>query len=397
VPIGFPAGPFVIAPSLKAGYSYDTNVFYQSNDSVPPPSSDQVLTLEPALLLTVPFSNSMFQFGDTLTYLDYKDTAQPEGKTSNDAMAQLALNFGSLDKLDLKAHHVAGVADTLAFDPGGEQVFQGHAFRLHELSAAMSREVASARGYRLSLAHNALRYERSTEVSLFDYRGFEGEGSYLEPLSSNARLAIGYLGTRYDHFENGPPPAEPAEVFRTESGNTVYCQLEGRLGSKQPYNARLGWERLAFEGNAAKDFSGLIGKAELGVIVGGGTLLNVRALRQPYRSFFKVVDDDIEDNNFYVYDDVGLNVNRTFPWGSSFGGNFDFSRNTYAEPARPEPDAPPIYREDRAYRLEAYANLALLDRVVFRLTLVKNRRYSNFPGADFDDTVVFGGFVLGWI
>lgn len=393
--VGFPAGPVLIAPSLTAGYSYDSNVFLRSDDSPPADRpADYVLTLQPAVLLTVPFSNSMFRVGDTLSYVDYQETPQTSGKTSNDAMADLTLQFGSLDTLDLSARHIDGVAQTLAFDPGGEVTFQGESYRLHNETASVSREVAGARGYRLALARNALRFDPSTEVNFFDYRGFDGEAAYLQPLSPNSRLAFGYLGTRYDHFDIGPGP-DPTD--RTENGDTVYAQIEGRLGPRQPYRARLGWERLDFEGNAAKDFSGLIGSAELSAIVGGGTVFSVTAQRQPYRSFFEDGDPSTADNNFYVFEQLGVRVERSFVTETSVGGSFSVFRNTYAEPAKPAPEALPILREDRAFRLEAYANLAVRDRVICRLSIVKNRRYSNYPGSDYNGIVVFGGFVLGWI
>jgi hypothetical protein len=84
-------------------------------------------------------------------------------------------------------------------------------------------------------------------------------------------------------------------------------------------------------------------------------------------------------------------VERPFPQGSLVGGNLGFSRNTYGEPVNG------IIREDRTIRLEAYANLALRERVSFRFSLLRDRRYSNVSGADYNDTVVFGGIVLGWL
>jgi hypothetical protein len=397
-PIGFPAGPFVIAPSLTTGYSYDTNVFHASDEASPPPSADQVLRLEPALALTVPFSNSSFRFGDVLTFVDYKNTPQTAGRTSNDAVASLDLNFGSLDKLDLSAHHVAGVAETQAFDPGGSVAFQGNSYRLHNESVSVSREIEGARGYRVSLQRNVLKFEPSPTVVFFDYSGFEGEVAYLQPLSPNTRLAFGYLGTRYDHFDNSPGSDPNAPPFRTENGDTVYAQVEGSLGLKQPYRVRVGWEELAFAGNKAKDFSGLVGEAALSVIVGGGTEFTVTAHRQPYRAFFEDNDPSTEDNNFYVFEELGMRVERPFPQGSFVGGAVSFSRNSYEEPATPPlPETLPILRQDRIFRLEAYANLALRDRIVFRVSILKDRRYSNFPGVDYNDTVVFGGFVFGWI
>jgi hypothetical protein len=382
-PVGFPAGPFVIGPSFTAGYSYDSNVFLLSDSASPPPSADQVLTLEPALQLTLPFSNSMFKLGDTLKYVDYQHTAQTAGKTSNDAAADLVLNFGSLDTIELSAHHIAGVADTLAFDPGGEVKFQGNAFRFHTEGVSVSRAIVGVRGYRFSVQRNVLRFDPSTNVQFFDYSGFDGEGAYLQPLSSNTRLAFGYLGARYDHFD-ASPSSDPSAVFRTERGDAVYAEIEGQLGPKQPYSVRVGWEELDFTGNSAKDFSGLIGQVKLSAIVGGGTTITFSTERRPYRSFF-------QENNYYVFEQVGGSVLRSFPRGSNVGGDVSFSRNTYNEPAAG------ILRRDQTVFLEAYANLTIRDHVVFRLSATKNRKYSNYPGADFNATVVFGGFVLGWI
>jgi hypothetical protein len=386
-PVGIPVGPVYIAPALTTGYAYNSNVFLNTEDLSPSP--DQVLTVQPELQLSVPFSNSMFHFADTLTWVDYKETPQVAGKTSNDASADLALVFGSLDKLDLSARHIAGVAETLAFDPGGEVRFEGNAYKLHTESVAVSRDSAWARGYRCSLSRNALRFEQSINVAFFDYRGFDGEGAYLQPLSSNTRLAFGYLGARYDHYDVSPG-ADPSVVFRTEAGDTVYAQVEGQLGPKQPYSARVGWERLAFTGNSARDFSGLVGDVRFSAIVGGGTTFTILSQRQPYRSFF-------EDNNFYLYETVGGRVDRKFQGDTVVGGDFNFFRNTYAEPTTGDSGVPGILRQDRAYRLEAYANLAIGDRVLFRLSVLKNRKYSNVPGADYNAIVVFGGFILGWL
>jgi hypothetical protein len=380
-PVGFKAGPVVLAPSLTTEYGYDSNVFMRSDEFGPAPVPDQVLTLKPALLLTIPFSNSALRFGDTLSWVDYKETPQIAGKTSNDAMADLTLRFGSLDTLALSARHVNGVSETTEFDPGGEVSFRGIPYRLHTEMLSVSREVAGARGYRFSVSRNALDFDNSIEVFFFDYRGFDGDASYVQPLSPNTRLAFGYVGTRYDHFGVG---TSPSEVGRTENGNTLYAQVEGRLGPKQPYRLRLGWESLAFEGNSAKDFSGVVGDAAVSAIVGGGTTFTLTAQRQPYRSFFGT-------NNFYVFESVGGRVERPFQSGTSVGGDVSFSRNTYGEPVAG------ILREDHTFWIEAYANLAVRERVVFRLSVLKRRRYSNTPGADFNITAVFGGFVFGWI
>ncbi len=384
---GIKAGIAVIAPSLTVGYAYDTNVLQLPTDANPPPEPDQVLTLQPALLLTIPFSNSSFRFGDVLTYVDYNKTPQTQGKTSNDAMAELTLNFGSLDQLQLSAHNVAGVAETIAFDPGGEVGFQGNNFTLHNEAVTFSRVLPGARGYRFGLERNALRFDTTAVGNFYNYRGFDGEAAFVQPLSSATRLAFGYLGTRYDQYD----ASDPSTVSRTESGDIVYFQIEGQLGPRQPYMARLGWERLTFgdsDPDAGGAFSGVVGQASLSAIVGGGTAFTVFVQRQPYRSYDQF-------NSYYLSDVVAGTVERLFLKGTSVGGSLLFGMNGYSQPT-PQGDSS-YYRQDRRVQLEAHANIALAERVAFRVSLARNRRYSNAPGADYNNTVVFGGFVLGWI
>ena len=387
--VGFKTGGVVFAPSLTAGLGYDTNVLQEPENSVPPPSPDLVLTLQPAFLLTVPFSNSVFRLGDQLTYVDYSHTTQTNGKTSNDAAADLTLNFGSRDQLQLAAHNVSGVAQTIAFDPGGSLGFQGNAFQLHTEAVSLSRVVQGARGYRLSLERNALRFDPDISANFYNYRGFDGEAAYVEPLSSNMLLSFGYLGSRYDQSYAD----DPGTVSRTENGDTLYGQIEGQLGPRQPFSVRLGWERLTFAGSGASeggDFSGVIGDARLAVIVGGGTTFTFRAQRQPYRSY-------VPSNNYYVFDLIGGWVDRVFVGGSSVGGDIALSMNGYNQPITTTGSGTSYYRQDKVVQLQAYGNLAVSKFVIFRMSLTRNRRYSNAPDADYSNTVLFGGFVLGWI
>ncbi|HZN55046.1 MAG TPA: outer membrane beta-barrel protein [Candidatus Polarisedimenticolaceae bacterium] len=385
-PSGVRIGPVVVAPSLLAGYSYDSNIFLRSETENPP--ADNVLMIQPAVVVTVPFSNSVFRFGDSLRWIDYKETAQTSGKYSNDALAEMDLRFGSLDTLELSAHHIAGIADTIVFDPGGETVFRGNAFRAHKLRGAFSRDVDGARGYRISIERNAVKFDRSAEIQFFDYTGFDFEAGYLEPLSSNTHLGIGYLGTRYDHFDIGPG-ADPHAVFRTETGDTAFFTLDGRLGPRSPYRVRLGWEWLRFDGNDAEDYSGVVVDTDVAYSVGGRTTFGFGVQRQPYRSFFL-------DNNFYVYDEISARVERGMVASARFGASVAYWRNDYHEPVPSGFVGEGIERSDRAISLEVYATLPLRDLVGIRLSVRENRKTSNYPGADYNETMVTGGFVFGW-
>ncbi len=381
--VGFPAGPFVVAPSVIAGYAYDSNVLLKPSDQSPSP--DRVTTVQPAVLLTLPFSNSTFRLGDTLRWVDYGVTPQLGGKTANDANADLTLRFGSLDNLGLAGRHVAGVADTIVFDPGNAaQALKGNAYTLHTEGFSVFRDVFSARGYRIALTRSAFSWNRPVPFNFVDYRGFDGELEYVQPLSPNTRLSFGYLGSRYNIYDISPG-ADPAAVFRNEHGDTLYARIQGQLGPRQPYDVRVGWESLDYTLNdAPKGFSGLIGTASLSAIVGGGTTLSVVAQRQPYRS-------TDSSNSYYLFDQVGGKIVRPFPRGSNIGGNLLVSRYTYGVPVGG------IYRADRAFVLEVYGNLAIQDRVQFRVSILNNRRSSNYASADYNSLQVFGGFVIGWI
>jgi hypothetical protein len=127
----------------------------------------------------------------------------------------------------------------------------------------------------------------------------------------------------------------------------------------------------------------------MSVILGGGTTLGLAAQQQPYRSFFG-------DNNFYVLDQIAGSIDRQFPQGSSIGAKANFTRTAYAE-AEPQPDGQFVYRQDRTTYFEVYGNLAISERVIFRLSAWKTRKYTNFQGADYNAFNVFGGFVFGWL
>lgn len=381
--VGFRAGPWIIAPSLIAGCSYDSNVLFQPDELHPTP--DRVISVQPALQLTLPFSHSRFRFGDTLRWLDYGTTPQTAGKTANDANAELALGFGTGDELGLAARSVAGIAETVVFDPSGEaQGLQGNAYDFHTETLSLQRQIPDARGYRFAVTRNVLSFERPVPFDFVEYRGFDGEGAYTQPLSPNTRLSFGYLGSRYDLYLLSPV-TDPTQVFRTENGNALYVQAEGRLGPRQPYSVRVGWERLTFGLDAGlADYSGPIWNASMGAILGGGTTVAVTIQRQPYRS-------TSADQSFYLTDQLGGSVARSFRGGSTVGGRVMLSRYTFGQPIAG------TYRTDRAYLLELYGSLAVQDRVNFRISILSNRRWSNYVGGAYDSIAVFGGFVLGWI
>lgn len=388
-PAGLQAGPVVFTPTLATGYEYDSNVFLRSRDSLLGPIiGDEALTIDPALVMTVPFGNSRFMLADNLHWIDYKTLPQINGRTSNTVTADLDLHFSTFDRLELYALHVAGVAETLEFDPGGEARFAGQSYKLDSEGMILAREILGRRGYRFRVTRNVLKFEPDQPVTFFNFSGYDGEASYLQPLSPSATLSFGYLGTRYDHFDISPG-SDPNAVFRTESGDTAFTMIEGSLSPREQYHIKVGWEWLKFTGNDAADFSGVVLDGSITLPVGGGTSVTIAARRQPYRSFFF-------ENNFYVNNAVTVSTQRLFPRGSTVGVNFELSRNTYDEPVPAGSRGAGIVRVDDGAWLEAYANLAIQERVAFRISARGNVKRSNYPTGGFDQVVVFGGLLFGW-
>jgi len=392
-PVGLAWGRAIFAPSLTFGYLYDTNLFLQPSSNKPQP--DGLMTAQPAFTLTVPFKNSQFRLTDTLLWRDYAQTVQVAGKWSNDAEAALKLVFGSHDIFDASAHAVAGIAETTSFDPGGEVVFRGESFAFHTEVLSLQRYERGARGYRLSLQRNALKFD-STGTNFFNYRGFDGEVDYLEPVGPNTSVGAGYIGTRYDHFDTSEG-ADPHAVFRKEAGDTALLLLQGWLSPRQPYHLRLGYEHLGFTGGAVTDFRGIVGLGDLIFVVGGGSIIQCSVIRQPYRSFFGRDENNVVQNNFYIYNEGSVRFHRPFQRGSDFGMTVRLSQTNYTVPVFAGAEFGDLLRRDRTGDLELYGNLAVRERVSFHASIKRTRRYSNFPGSDFASMQFFGGFVFGWL
>jgi hypothetical protein len=385
-PKGLTWGPVVFTPSLLFGYAFDSNVFQQSE--ILAPESDAVWSVEPTLGILVPFSNSSFRLTDRYRFRDYAETVQVHGRSSNEIEADLDLNFGSLDRLEIGGLRVDGVAETLVFDPGGEVVFSGESYRSYDAHVELARDDPGTRGYRVEIGRQALRFDETTDVPFFDYHGFYADASYLEPLRASMNLSLSYRGDRFEHFQAGEGQ-NAGDPFRTERGDAFYAGVEGRLASHRPYSLRIGWQELKFGSSPAPDFKGIVLNGNVALTGGRKTVVTIGADRTPYRSFFF-------NNNFYVFDDVRASVVHRLWRASELGASLTLGRLSYDDAVPPPDPQAGLVREDTTVWIDAYANFALRDLVVFRLNFRRTRRDSNYDAGIFDQNVFFGGFVLGW-
>ncbi len=390
-PTGITLGPVVLAPSLSCSYAYDSNVFLFDPTSDPGPEPQGLTTIAPAVAIVVPFGQSSFRLTDAVRWVEYEKTTELNGRAANVASAALLLRFSTHDSLELTGDLTDGRAETQTFDPGGQVLFRGQSYRADREGIRLSREVYGHRGYRVEVMRSDLHFNEVQQPGFFDYTGYDGEAALLIPVSRIASVSLGYTGSRFDHFDVSPG-ADPDAISRHEAGDSVYVGLEGRLGPKKPYHLRVGWESLKFTFGppGGTDFRGIVGDGALALTGGSGFSLVGTLTRQPYRAF-------VLSNNYYLYDAAGLEVKHPSPGGTAVGGRFLLSHVAYPDPVSFPSQPKPVRERETTYSLEGYANLAVRDHVSFRISLKQSVRTSNIPGGDYQDTVLSGGFIFGWL
>ena len=191
------------------------------------PSGDEVVVVQPAVLLTLPFSNSVFRLGDTLRWTDYQKTPQTAGKTANDALAQLILNFGSTDTARAdraqrrRGRRDSGVRSRRRGRFPGARVRPAHRARL-----VVAAELERAR---LPPLARAKRAAASTPIRT-SCSSTTADSTARRRTSSRSRRTPGSRsdtsGTRYDHYTTD----DPYVIDRTEAGDTIYASSTASSG-----------------------------------------------------------------------------------------------------------------------------------------------------------------------
>ncbi len=398
-PEGIAVGPWILAPSLIAEYTYDTNVFLNSRVVQGNVLADHASRMSPALRAALPFGDSRLTLDYKWTKLQY-GSARLERDVSQEGGVALTLGFSTQDRLSLSARKTLGIAETSAFDPGGEVVFKGAGFNLATYQIEAAREVYGQRGYRVQLLASRLRFPQSQAVSFFEFSGFTGVAEYREPLSPSHWVVVSFEGRRYDHtLSSGEPPDTPRE-----ESDLIMTGLRGQFGKNESYSLQLGWADFRFPGSLASNFRGFVADASATQDL-GRTRFILGLGRRPWPSFLR-------DNNYYVVDRLGVKIERHLLGDSLFGVDLTVYRSTYGDPTtmptptpQPTPSPETLVRRDRTFRGELYATLMIRDRVGFHLSVVENRRSSNYQGflgstavgADFSGRAYFAGFVFGWM
>lgn len=382
------AGPWLLAPSLTAGWSNDSNVFYQSAGANP--TKDSILHIVPELRALLPFRNSEFEGRYRRDFVDYKDTSLDNSGYAEYSSA-LRLRFSSHDMLEFTGTLTRGWAETLQFDVG-ELTFHGEPYRHNTWGVGLSREVLGRRGYSLRIQRMDLNFDADADVRFFDFRANSLEAEYREPVRENLWILTTIRLENADHFCRNFDPSgalcpEVGVPFRTEEAGMVLFGVRGAVRGQDPFLFRIGQDTRRYTsplraGSRVDD--DLVGDGYLTLRVGPSSRLHFNWNRGLWSSFYL-------DNDFYRSQGLETTFEKLGVRGTSWGAKVGLQAVDYARGLELE-----ARRRDRRVFGQVYATLQLRQRTALRLSVERHRRSSNLEGFDYDGTVFFAGMVLGW-
>lgn len=385
LPNGLPWGKWIVAPYIQAGYETDDNIFRVRESGSQAPQSDQILTLLGGVLAHLPFRNSLLSLDYEAEYRDYakndfsRDLTQTVG-------AAVDFNFSSFDRLTFEERYVRGITEIQDSDPGGERVFTGQPYNYNRAGFEVAREVAGRPGYTVNLTRTDLNYvlEPGEESVFFDYRGFEGALEYRHPLPGSRWLLAHYDGRRFDHFRVELASGRP---YREESWDAVSLGVQGMLGRRQPFYARIGVGEFSYgyapiQYRPDLEFRGITAEMRLRLTVGAKSGITFGFVRRPLPSNFET---------YYIINELRVEADRRWLRSSRFGVRALYSRNSYGDE-----DNDVKGREDTRVRLETYVDWFFHSKIGIRVSASHTRRRSSTNVADYDATVVSSGFRFGW-
>lgn len=384
-PDGLPVGPLFVAPFLAAGTFYDTNPFYRAAKSLAAGegTTDIVTRASPGVTLALPFRQSLFKVEYDATFRHYaRSTTQ--SNSSQHALADLSLRFGSLDRLTFSAERTRGAADTIRFD-GGEAVYDGTPYDFGQYAMELTRDEPGHIGYDVRLGWNALGFDRTT-VRFFEYSGFEGSVDYRQPISPHSWLLAGAGLRRYDHHLATDPPGT---IYRRERTNTLRFGAEGVGHALQSWRAVLEYNASTYPGGAGSDFRGLGGELYLYFALGPSATVVPYATRRTWSSFYV-------DSNYYVATDFGIHLEKRWQSENQIGADVGYVNSDYPDVVFDPVSLTDVKRRDRSVRVEVYGTFGWTSLYRFRISGVHQSRNSNAGDVSYRGDAIGIQFVVGW-
>jgi hypothetical protein len=332
---GIAAGRFVLYPAVSFNYSYDDNLFYQSENI---PGVQLVATgryeIVPRILIDLPLSRSRVRFQYAPVYREYTnaDVAQVS-KWSHFFDFEGSVLMHDVFSVVLRDHFVDGTQEVQEFDPGGEIRFNLVPFTLQELSLELSLDLGSRhritfipRSYSLDFDNNVAlgtdptTGEQITGPVFYDYSRTGYEGRYTYKLSPETQLYFSSISD-YGQQERSQDFYGNVDV----DTRTTSVGLQRLMGGIITTGGSLGWEQMDFKGGGGGDYQGLAADINLGWNATDVMHFSLGFRRNAYQSYFL-------NNNFYTNLEGRLRMTRQVGQTAFWQVGLGLQQNEYGDP-----------------------------------------------------------------
>jgi hypothetical protein len=319
---GIAVGRFVLYPAINFNYTYDDNLFYQS-DNIPGLQLTATGRYEvvPRILIDLPLSRSRVRFQYAPVYRDYTNGEVAQvSKWSHFFDFEASFLIHDVFTVAVRDHYVEGTQEVQEFDPGGEIRFNLVPFTLQEPSVEFSLDLGAR--HRLSLIPRRydLNFDDSFGPIFYDYQREGYEGRYTFKLSPETQLYL-YSISDYTQQDRSQTVYGDVDVDMRTTG----VGLQRLTGGIITTGGSIGWEQQDYKGGGGGDYQGVAADVNLGWNATDVMHFDLTFRRNAYQSFFV-------NNNFYINLESRLRMvrqlGRTAFWQVSLGA----AQNDYGDP-----------------------------------------------------------------
>lgn len=392
-PEGLPVGRWVLAPYFISQVGMEDNLFRLSGCPVDEPDclDSQVVSRNMlGLAARLPVRNSLIELRYQAEKRQYERAAPPLRPLEEVASVLGQFSFSSGDQLVISDTYTRGSSDVRAIDEGGEFEFQDRPYDLNRFEAIWTRTIPSHQGFIVRIARIDLNFAPPEDpdkhpIPFFDYRGFESNFEYRQPLAGRKWIRVYYDLRRFNHYDPNDR-TQTGIPFRKEVADTLQLGLGGLAGRNKPFNLRFGYGRFRLEGTDA-EFNGIVGAADIAIGIGTRTNLTVAFWRRPLPSNF---------NTYYIVNSLRMGVERPFLREFMAGVSLVYARSQYGDVLTIGGVVEDEIRKDQRFVLEAYLDWFIHPRVAIRVAAGHQQRLSSSEGNDFEANAVTVGLRLGW-
>jgi len=392
-PEGLPVGRLILAPYFVSQVGVEDNLFRLSSCPVDEPDCfepQMVARNMLGLAARLPVRNSLIELRYEAAKRQYERAAPPRRALEEVADALFQLNFSSGDQLSIRDTYTRGSSDVRAIDEGGEFEFQDRPFDLNRFEAMWTRTIPSRQGFIVRFARVDLNFATPDDplvnpIPFFDYRGFESNFEYRQPLAGRKWLRVYYDSRRFNHYDPNDR-SQTGIPFRKEVADTLQLGLGGMAGRNKPFNLRVGYGRFRLEETGA-EFNGIVGAADLAIGIGARTNLTLNVWRRPLPSNF---------NTYYIVNSFRVAVERPILRSFVAGVSVAHLRSQYGDLLIVDGVEDDEIRKDQRYLLEAYFDWFVHPRVAIRVAGGHQQRVSNADHSEFEASAASVGLRLGW-